>query len=300
MFEQFLVWLEDPFNSKLIRAVLGSLFIGMMVAVLKTTINKYISEPYFRYKSKKVLVYAGYFLAIIYTITIFGENLGNIMVILGVASAGIAFALQEVIISIAGWVAISMGGFYAPGDRVQLGGITGDVIDIGILRTTMMETGQWVEADLYNGRVVKIANSFVFKEPVFNYSALFPFLWDEIKIPIKYGSDYKYARQVLQNIGARVTGEYSANAQASWERIGKHFIIKEAKLEPQVTLAATDNWIELTLRYVVDYRYRRHTKDVLYTTFLEEVEKSEGQIVIASATVQIVDNEVSKAKREKD
>ena len=150
MFEQFLVWLEDPFNSKLIRAVLGSLFIGMMVAVLKTTINKYISAPYFRYQSKKVLVYAGYFLAIIYTITIFGENLGNIMVILGVASAGIAFALQEVIISIAGWVAISMGGFYAPGDRVQLGGITGDVIDIGILRTTMMETGQWVEADLYN------------------------------------------------------------------------------------------------------------------------------------------------------
>lgn len=300
MFEQFLVWLEDPFNSKLVRAFLGCLFIGMMVVVLKTTINKYISEPYFRYKSKKVLVYAGYFLATIYTITIFGENLGNIMVILGVASAGIAFALQEVIISIAGWVAISMGGFYAPGDRVQLGGITGDVIDIGILRTTMMETGQWVEADLYNGRVVKIANSFVFKEPVFNYSALFPFLWDEIKIPIKYGSDYKYARQVLQNIGARVTGEYSANAQASWERIGKHFIIKEAKLEPQVTLAATDNWIELTLRYVVDYRYRRHTKDVLYTTFLEEVEKSEGQIVIASATVQIVDNEVSKAKGEKD
>ncbi len=60
-----------------------------------------------------------------------------------------------------------------------------------------MECGQWVNADLYNGRIVRIANSFVFKEPVFNYSGDFPFLWDEIMVPIKYGSDYRLARQLL-------------------------------------------------------------------------------------------------------
>lgn len=95
---------------------------------------------------------------------------------IGVASASIAFALQEVIGSIAGWIAISFGNFYAPGERVQLGGIRGDVIDIGILRTTLMELGEWVASDLYTGRVVRIANSFVFKQPVFNYSGDFPFL----------------------------------------------------------------------------------------------------------------------------
>jgi small-conductance mechanosensitive channel len=61
------------------------------------------------------------------------------------------------------------------GDRVQLGGIKGDVMDIGVLRTTIMETGQWVDGDLYNGRIV-LANSYVFKEPVFNYSGDFPFM----------------------------------------------------------------------------------------------------------------------------
>lgn len=75
-----------------------------------------------------------------------------------------------------GWVAIAFGGFYNPGDRVQLGGIKGDVIDIGMLRTTLMETGEWVDADLYSGRIVRIANSFVFKESVFNDSAECPFL----------------------------------------------------------------------------------------------------------------------------
>jgi small-conductance mechanosensitive channel len=75
------------------------------------------------------------------------------------------------------------------GDRVQLGGIKGDVMDIGVLRTTIMETGQWVDGDLYNGRIVLIANSYVLKS--LYYSGDFPFLWDEIKIPIQYGSDYE-------------------------------------------------------------------------------------------------------------
>ena len=83
---------------------------------------------------------------------------------------------------------IGLGQYYAPGDRVQLGGIMGDVIDISILRTTLMECGDWVKADLYNGRIVRIANSFVFKAPVFNYSGDFHFVWDEITVPIKYGS----------------------------------------------------------------------------------------------------------------
>jgi len=81
---------------------------------------------------------------------IFSDKLGNLTVAFGVAGAGIAFALQEVIASIAGWVAVSFSNFYSVGDRVQLGGITGDVIDIGVLRTTLMETGQWVKGDQYN------------------------------------------------------------------------------------------------------------------------------------------------------
>ncbi|MBP2284691.1 small-conductance mechanosensitive channel [Flavobacterium sp. CG_23.5] len=104
---------------------------------------------------------------------------------MGVAGAGIAFALQEVIASFVGWLAILFGNFYNTGDRVQLGGIKGDVMDIGVFRTTIMAIGQWVDGNLYTGRIVLIANSFVFKEPVFNYSGDFPFLWDEIKLPIQ-------------------------------------------------------------------------------------------------------------------
>ena len=136
----------------------------------------------------------------------FSDKLGGFTVAFGVAGAGVAFALQEVIASVAGWVAISVGSFYSPGDRVQVGGIRGDVIDVSILRTTLMEVGEWVAADLYTGRIVRVANSFVFKEPVFNYSGDFPFLWDEIVLPVRYGSDWKLAREMLARPGQRGAG----------------------------------------------------------------------------------------------
>ncbi|NJN78831.1 MAG: mechanosensitive ion channel [Saprospiraceae bacterium] len=132
---------------------------------------------------------------VIAILVVFSNQLTGFTVFLGVAGAGIAFALQEVIASVAGFIVIHSSNFYSIGDRVSVGGIKGDVIDIGILRTSLMEIGDWVDGDLYNGRMTRVANSFIFKEPVFNYSGDFPFLWDEVKVPIKTNSDYQYARE---------------------------------------------------------------------------------------------------------
>jgi len=205
----------------------------------------------------------------------------------GVAGAGIAFALQEVIASIAGWVAISFGGFYRPGDRVQLGGIRGDVIDVGVLRTTLMECGQWVNGDLYNGRIVRVANSFVFKEPVFNYSADFPFLWDEITLPVRYGSDWEYARETLGRVVDEICREYALGSREAWKEAVRKYQLEEARIEPMITLAVNDNWTEFTARYIVDYRKRRFVKDRPFSRMLEEVDKSNNRIRLASATFEL-------------
>lgn len=220
---------------------------------------------------------------------VFSDRLGQLTVVFGAIGAGVAFALQEVIASFAGWVAISLGQFYKPGDRVQLGGIMGDVIDISILRTTVMEIGAWVKADQYNGRIVRIANSFVFKEPVFNYSADFPFVWDEIMVPVKYGSDHHLAREILYRIADQVVGEYVPQAQAEWQQMVHKYLIENAQVEPSVVLVTTDNWMELTLRYVVDYKARRLKKDQLFTRILDEYSNTEGRVSFASATFHLVE-----------
>ena len=220
---------------------------------------------------------------------IYSDKLGGIPVTLGVASAGIAFALQEVIVSMAGWIAIMTGGIFKTGDRVKLGGVQGDVIDFGVLRTTIMEVDQWVKGDLYNGRNVRVANSFVFKEPVYNYSSDFPFLWDETTVPIKFGSDYKLARAIIEKAGKEVVGNYSQQAQEHWELMVRKYLIEDAGTHPMVTQIVNDNWVEYTLRYVVDYRKRRTTKDLLFSRILEEVDQSLGKVQFASATFQVVE-----------
>ena len=205
------------------------------------------------------------------------------------ASAGIAFALQEVIVSIAGWLAISFGRFYKIGDRIQLSGTVGDVIDIGIFSTTLMEVGEWVKADQYSGRVVRVANNFVFTEPVFNFSADFPYLWDEIVLPIKYGSDIPFTRTILQQTASEVAGEYLPPAEHHWKALNNKYRLEHEGFEPIVTLIANDNWLEFTLRYIVDYKKRRATKDQLFERIVTKIEKSEGKVAIASSTLQLID-----------
>jgi small-conductance mechanosensitive channel len=285
-------WLFDPTIGRMVIIFMGLAVVIFVINLLKRNVNRYVEDKDSRYKTKKFLNFFGYILGISLIIVVFAHKLGGLTVALGVTGAGIAFALQEVIASVAGWTAIMFGNFYRTGDRVQLGGIKGEVIDIGIIRTTIMEIGQWVDADLYNGRIVRIANSFVFKEPVFNYSADFPFLWDEIKIPIKYGSDYPLAREIFYRIAQEIVGDYVKFAQQSWKSMVKKYLIEDASTEPMVTLIANDNWVEFTLRYVVDYKKRRSTKDRLFTRILEEAGKTDGQVSFASATFHLVQTPV--------
>jgi len=219
---------------------------------------------------------------------VFRNQLGGLTVAFGVAGAGIAFALQEVIASVAGWVAVALGNFYRVGDRVQLGGIRGDVIDVGVLRTTLMECGNWVNGDLYNGRIVRVANSFVFKEPVFNYSGDFPFLWEEITVPVKYGCDHRLAREIIHRTVTDVVGAYAGVAKESWKDMVAKYRIEDASVEPMVTLVANDNWMEFTARFVVDYKRRRTTKDEIFSRLLDAIDATGGRVALASATFELV------------
>ncbi len=240
------------------------------------------------YSIKKAVmntIYGIIFLIFVFT---FSDRFEGFYTTIGLAGAGITFALREVIISFAGWFAILFGDFFKVGDRVLLGGIKGDVIDLGILRTTLMEIGDWVNSDQYNGRIVRVANSSIFTSPVFNYSASFQFVWDEIYIPIRFGSDIKVVRNILNSVADEVVGNVSKQAKEAWYDMRKKFKLENAKLEHQTFMIFNDNWIEFSLRYIVDIRARRVTKDALFTRLLEEFEKHKGVIELASETFEIV------------
>ncbi|CAN5422997.1 mechanosensitive ion channel [soil metagenome] len=281
--------LFDPTIGKIISLMIGVIIIWTIIKLLQRNLFSRIKDQDNRYRAKKFGSFIGYALSILLVTIVYSNKLGGLTVAFGVAGAGIAFALQEVIASFAGWLAIMFGGFYKTGDRVQLGGIRGDVMDIGVLRTTVMETGQWVDGDLYNGRIVLVANSFVFKEPVFNYSGEFPFLWDEIKIPIQYGSNYEKVKEILVSIGKEVAGDLTEKSMEKWKGLQNKYRLEDAQTEPMVSLIANDNWVEFTLRFVVSYRKRRATKTELFTKILTQIEATKGEIKFASATFHLVE-----------
>ena len=289
-------WFSEPTVGKVLAVVSGVIIINAITRFIRSILLGRVEGMDTRYRLRKLINAIGAFATILLITLVFSSKLGSLTVAFGVAGAGIAFALQEVIASIAGWVAVSFGSFYSVGDRVQLGGITGDIIDIGVLRTTLMETGQWVKGDLYNGRIVKIANSFVFKEPVFNYSGDFPFLWDEITVPVKYGSDHRLAREIMQRVADEELGGLVVEARENWRLMVNKFRIEDARIEPTVTMIANDNWLEFTVRYVTDYKMRRSAKDILFTKILDAFEETNGKVSLASSTFHLVDAPVLKVR----
>jgi small-conductance mechanosensitive channel len=152
----------------------------------------------------------------------------------------------------------------------------------------MMEIGQWVSSDNYTGRIVKLSNAFVFKGPVYNYSQDFPFIWDEITLPIRYGSDLELAKALTTKVAQQVLSDYVLESVEKWKNIVKKYYIEDAIVDPTLAIKLTDNWIEFNLRYIVDYKRRRITKHRLNELINTAFEETDGKVLLASATFELV------------
>jgi small-conductance mechanosensitive channel len=264
------------------------LFITLITALVRGAIDKAVKDNALRYKAKKVTRLLSYVLLIFLAIVTFTGNVQYFTIAIGLFTAGLAFALQEVILSLAGWLAIVASNIYETGDRIELNNVKGDVIDIGLTKTTLMEIGEWVKSDNYSGRIVQVSNAFVFKGPVRNYSTDFPFVWDEIDIPIHFGSDIQLANDMFQEIAHSNLSDYANYAKDHWQVMVKKYLIEDANVEPSITLKLTDNWVEFNIRFVVDFKKRKITKDALYKSVLSAIDATDGKVKMASTTIEIV------------
>ncbi|HET6818099.1 MAG TPA: mechanosensitive ion channel family protein [Mycobacteriales bacterium] len=217
---------------------------------------------------------------------------------LGVLTAGAAFALQKAITSLAGYFLILRGDIFTVGDRIVMGGVRGDVIGLGFLRTTILEMGQptgdedqevpvWVDARQYTGRVVTVTNSAVFDEPVFNYSREFSFLWEELAVQITHDSDHRKAEQILMDAALEHSKDRAALGTEALQRMRRRFYVPNADLEPAVFYKLNSSWTELAVRFIVPTHGIRQIKSAISRQVLERFQQ-EG-IEFASTTIAITD-----------
>lgn len=255
---------------------------------LKNSGHWYVTRKFARWLNNIILV--------LLFMSIFGNKLSGFATAFGLAGAGVTYALREVIVSIAGWFAILFGDFFVTGDRVLLGGIKGDVVDIGVLRTTLMELGEWVNGDQYTGRIVRVSNSYIFNSPVYNYNADFKFLWDEIMIPMRSKSDMELAKTILLETAEKHTGQYDKEAANDWEKLKIRYKVEHASLENQVFLTFDGNSIEIRLRYIVDYRERRGVKNKLYSEIIKRFEQEGERLEIATDVLEVVSRDQTRVQ----
>ncbi len=216
---------------------------------------------------------------------------------LGLVTAGLAFALQRVITSLAGYVVILRGRNFSVGDRIVMGGVRGQVIALGFMQTTIMEMGQapgeqgddpsiWVKSRQPTGRIVTVTNDRIFEQPVYNYTREFPFIWEEITLPISYKDDYGRAERLLHDIVDRHTARLVEQSRAALEDMRRRYFEVDAETQPQVYYRLTDNWVELTVRFVCEADRVRAVKDAISRELLAALH--DAGIAVASATFEVV------------
>jgi small-conductance mechanosensitive channel len=229
-------------------------------------------------------------------LSIWFDNPSRLATFLGLLAGGLAFASQNAVLSVAGYFVIVFGKAFNLGDRIQLGDVRGDVLDIGLLKTTVMEMGvpqllnpdphHWVGARQYTGRVVTITNSEVFKQPTYNYTQNFNFLWEELRLPLRYDTDLRHAEAIVLAAVREATAGIIEEGHRELANMRERYLIHAGELEPRTYLRLTDNWMELSARFLVKTYGVREVKDRISRHILERFQ--EAGIELASATVELV------------
>jgi small-conductance mechanosensitive channel len=268
--------------------VLGGVLIALGIGLL---LSLRAETAYGRYYARKGSRYVVFVLILIALAIVWRPFAGQIGVVLGLFAAGVAFAMQELIGAFAGWFNVVSGRVYGVGDRIEIGAVRGDVIDITPLRTKVLEMGSsnqehqgdesWVRGRQYTGRVVAISNKATFTQPVFNYSAMSGYIWEELTLPVPFSDDWGEAETiVLEEIR---DASSSHGAREAIERMKRRYPVPRAEVEPRVFVRATDNWVELSARFVVPIRAARSVKDEVTRRILARFENA--GIEVASETI---------------
>lgn len=254
-------------------------------------------DPYRRYWAGKVATYVFTAVTFVVLVVLWAPLGGRISVILGFATAGIAFAMQEVIGALFGWVNVLAGRIYNVGDRIEVGGVRGDVLDITPLRTTLLEiggaprggegSGSWVTARQPTGRVVAISNKKTFTDAVFNYSAQLEWIWEELTLVVSQDADWQRAETILLE---EVRGESPAvreQGERTLARLHERHRFSAGDVEPRVFVRVVEGDIELTARFVVAVRRARAAKDAITRRVLEQL--ADAGIALAYPTTALTD-----------
>ncbi|MEU5931279.1 mechanosensitive ion channel family protein [Micromonospora sp. NPDC047187] len=283
------VWDTSSVSGRLVTSVVLIVLAVVLAGVAGRLATLRVAGTSNRYYLRKAVHYLTVVVLLFALALLWQPFAGRIGVVVGLLAAGLALAMQEVIGAFAGWISILTGRQYRVGDRIQMCGVRGDVLDITPLRTRILESGSssdpesWIRGRQYTGRVVSLSNHLVFTTPVYNSSTVLDHLWEDLTLPIPYEADWHLAERILCEEAQTISS--TVEARHAIEQMRRRYPVAEAEVDPRVFVRATSNWVELSARFVVPVRAARQVKDQVTRRVLDRF--AENAIKVASVTQSI-------------
>jgi small-conductance mechanosensitive channel len=235
--------------------------------LLRAALTK-MDDVHARYRWRKSTGYVAFFVGAVLAARIWFQGMESISTVIGLLSAGVAIALKDALVNLAGWLFIVWRQPFGVGDRIEVGDVAGDVIDLRIFQFTLMEIGNWVHADQSTGRVIHVPNGRVFTDALANYSKGFQYIWDEVAVLVTFESDWEKAKRILREIAARHAEHLSEEAERGVREASMKFMIFYSKLTPIVYTSVEDCGVLLTLRYLTEPQERRGRMEAIWEDVL--------------------------------
>ena len=257
-------------QTKILYSILIFLVLGIIRFAILKIVWRFTEEPKSRYNWKRSVSFTVGIITIILIGSVWIEAIGKFGAFLGLLTAGLAIALKDPLTNIAGWIFILTRQPFKLGDRVQIGEQAGDVIDIRLFQFTLLEIGNWVDADQSTGRIIHIPNGIVFTQSQANYSTGFNYIWNELQVLVTFESNWSLAKEILQRIVSHHAESLSSDAERRIIEASKKYMIFYQYLTPIVYTSVQESGVLLTMRYICEPRKRRGTEHAIWEDVLKE------------------------------
>lgn len=261
------------------RTVLTALVLVTMYVVIRVGQRiavRYLEAPEVRYRTTKRIGRAGGLLTLLAIISIWSPGVQDALTVLTIIGAGLAIAMREALLSLVGWINLAIRAPYRQGDRIEVNGVRGDVVDIRLFHSTLMEIGGWVHADQSTGRLVHIPNGWVFQHEVYNYTRGFGFIWNELPVTVTFRSDWEAAREIILSLAQESAAIVEQQAAREIRQMSREYLVHYSILTPFVYVHIAENGIRLTLRYLCEARKRRGTDHAITLSLLRALQEHGG------------------------
>ncbi len=206
--------------------------------------------------------------AVLILLVIFGPP-SQLSAIIGLTTAGLTVALKDFIVAFFGWFALLGKNGIRIGDWVEIEGVSGEVVEIGILKTVLLEMGDWTHTGHPTGRHVSFMNKFALENHYFNFSTAGRWLWDRIDVALPATADpYRMAMQIREHV-EKATEEDAKAAQAEWDRVTRQYGDVPFSAKPAVDLRPSVNGLEVSVRYITRAPNRYELKSRLLSGIVD-------------------------------